>query len=582
MAGINLLFRKSKNSKNLNTFSDFMSDILYYQNIWSQNSFDLSIHKHDGYPYSTFSNLEYDVFVEGKIYNLTNEELDKQLNNLYSELKKKSISQTNISDILFKLDGDYIIVFYDKINNRVLLLNDLYGRLPLYYAENREGFMISRNLDVIAKTLNKTAIDKYGVAEFLVFGYTVTDRTLIEGINYFLPGSLLTYNIDKNQHHIENIFTFNFEKLVSVTKKNYKAKLKESVTLFEQANLRRSYKTSVIGLSGGLDSRVLAAALKNVNPSVNAVSRLSFNNREKLDVAIAKQIAETLNFPFQIVKSHEPDDSHINDIISLKGGLNSIENDYNLIYEKKIQSIYGSDFIYFTGDGGDRIKPHIKINKANDLNDFVQKLIETNSRINLHQVVKMLGIDSVQFQNNIYNYVSSFPESSYGYKYLHFWIYNRGFRYVLEGEDRKRNFFWTVVPFYDHDFFLSVMSFPDSFKKDYKMFIDFMNVLDPRLSQIVNKNWGLRPNDWKLPAYLFMSKMSKEFKLSIKRLVAIVKQNDRTINVSEDRIKILLEENNLYEETIYKSFLRNKNMNRSKYLFLRTPVLLKKHLNKNE
>src|SRR5690606_11072897 len=247
-----------------------------------------------------------------------------------------------------------------------------------------------------------------------------------------------------------------------------------------------------------------------------------------------------------------------------------------------IQSIYGSDFIYFTGDGGDRIKPHIKINKANDLNDFVQKLIETNSRINLHQVVKMLGIDSVQFQNNIYNYVSSFPESSYGYKYLHFWIYNRGFRYVLEGEDRKRNFFWTVVPFYDHDFFLSVMSFPDSFKKDYKMFIDFMNVLDPRLSQIVNKNWGLRPNDWKLPAYLFMSKMSKEFKLSIKRLVAIVKQNDRTINVSEDRIKILLEENNLYEETIYKSFLRNKNMNRSKYLFLRTPVLLKKHLNKNE
>lgn len=577
MAGINLLFRKSKSSKNLNTFSDFMSDILYYQNIWSQNSFDLSMHKHDGYPCSTFSNLEYDVFVEGKIYNLTNEELDKQLNNLYSELKKNSISQTNISDILFKLDGDYIIVFYDKINNRVLLLNDLYGRLPLYYAENREGFMISRNLDVIAKTLNKTAIDKYGVAEFLVFGYTVTDRTLIEGINYFLPGSLLTYNIDKNQHHIENIFTYNFEELLNVTHKNYKEKLRECVELFKLANLQRADKP-VIGLSGGLDSRVLAAGLKSVSPEAITVSRLSFNNREKLDVELASQVSKVLNMPFQVVKSDEPSVSYLNDIIILKGGLNSIENDYNLIYEEKLASIFGHNFTYFTGDAGDRIKPHIRINKAKDLDDFVDKLIKMNSRIELTEVSKLLNIDTSKLITNIKDYIESFPEESYGYKDLHFRIYSRGFKYVLEGEDRKRNFFWTVMPFYSHQFFLSAMAFPDSFKKDYKMFFDFMNHLEPGLSQIINKNWNLRPDDWRLKLYLMKDLIPRKVRKHLQNLLNITKKE--SVKIDNDTITKYLVENQLYNKDEYSKLLKSLKPNRSFELFVRSPVFLDNYLKK--
>lgn len=578
MAGINLLFRKSKSSKNLNTFSDFMSDILYYQNIWSQNSFDLSIHKHDGYPYSTFSNLEYDVFVEGKIYNLTNEELDKQLNNLYSELKKNSISQTNISDILFKLDGDYIIVFHDKINNRIYLLNDLYGRLPLYYAENEEGFMLSRNMDVIINTLNKKEIDKYGVTEFLVFGYTVTERTLIEGISYFLPGHLLCYDLNQQKFTIQKIFTYNFESLVTVTKKSYNEKLKENVFLFKQSNLQRAGKSSIVGLSGGLDSRILAAGLKEVCPEVEAVSRLSFNNREKKDVFLADQVSKILNIPFKVITSPKPEDSYIESIIKLKGGLNSVENDYNLIYEKRLQSIYGNDFTYFTGDAGDRIKPHIRIHKAKNLNDFVEKLISMNSRLSLQLASEMLGVDSNRLKNDIYNYINSFPEKSYAYKDLHFRIYSRGFKYVLEGEDRKRNFFWTVMPFYGHQFFLSAMSFPDSFKKDYKMFFDFMNLLEPQLAQIVNKNWGLKPNDWRLPIYLLKSRMSKGLKTNLKALSNSL--NNKSLVLEKD-VKFYLKENNIYDESVYQKILQQSNMSRSKYLFLRTPILLKKYLDKN-
>lgn len=577
MAGLNLLFRKSKNSKSLKIFSDFMSDILGHQVIWSQDNHDLSIHKHKGYPYSIFNTTKYDVFIEGKVYNLSEKDVENELDKLYSELTSVEINKSKIIDILFRLDGDYIIVFNDKINKRVFLLNDLYGRLPLYYAKNDDGFIVSRNIDVIVKTLNKTAIDKYGVAEFLVFGYTVTDRTLIEGINYFLPGSLLTYNIDKNQHYIQNIFTYNFEELLNVTHKNYKEKLRECVELFKLANLQRADKP-VIGLSGGLDSRVLAAGLKGVSPEAITVSRLSFNNREKLDVELASQVSKVLNMPFQVVKSDEPSVSYLNDIIILKGGLNSIENDYNLIYEEKLASIFGNNFTYFTGDAGDRIKPHIRINKAKDLDDFVDKLIKMNSRIELTEVSKLLNIDTSKFITNIKDYIESFPEESYGYKDLHFRIYSRGFKYVLEGEDRKRNFFWTVMPFYSHQFFLSAMAFPDSFKKDYKMFFDFMNVLEPQLAQIVNKNWGLKPNDWRLPIYLLKSRMSKGLKTNLKALSNSL--NNKSLVLEKD-VKFYLKENDIYDESVYQKILQQSNMSRSKYLFLRTPILLKKYLDKN-
>lgn len=579
MAGINLLFKTSENSKNLNIFSDFMSDVLHYQDVWSQKDFELSIHKHDGYPYTTFSSLDYDAFVEGKVYNLNDQELKIQIDSLFQQLQKQQIDKKVIADILFNIDGDYIIVIYDKINNKFHLLNDIYGRLPIYYGENEGQLMFSRNVDVIINTLNLKEIDKYGVAEFLVFGYSVTDRTMIKGINYFSPGSLFSFDLKNKHYSIEKIYTYNFENLLSVTKKDYKSKLNEAVTLFKEAILQRSTQCSIVGLSGGLDSRVLAAGLKQVCRDVKAVSRLSFNNREKHDVILADQVSKVLGIPFKVVKSDEPDISYLESIIKLKSGLNSIENDYNLIYERKLQSIYGNDFTYFTGDAGDRIKPHIRIHKAKNLNDFVDKLISMNSRISLQTASEMLGVDSNRLKKDIYNHISSFPEKSYAYKDLHFRIYNRGFKYVLEGEDRKRNFFWTVMPFYGHQFFLSAMSFPDDFKKDYKMFFDFMNLLEPQLAQIVNKNWGLKPNDWRLPFYLLKSRMSKGLKSYLKAIITSL--NNNTLLLEKD-MEFYLEENNIYDESIYQTILQQSNMSRSKYLFLRTPILLKKYLDKSE
>lgn len=576
MAGLNLILKASNKIENIKEISEFVPHILSHKNIWNNNEFTMSFHTHNGYPHTLYSNNNFDVFVEGKIYNLDEEELKKELDSLFIELNKEQIEKEAISKILFKLDGDYILVLHNKIKNTLYLLNDIYGRLPIYYGKTNEFFMISRNQDVLSNTLNLKEVDIYGIAEYLVFGCTVTERTLIGGINYFLPGSLLSFDINTKKYFIENIFTYNFEELLSVSKSNYKEKLKENINLFKDAVSQRTTEKSVVGLSGGLDSRILAAALKDVDKNVEAVSRMSFNNRENIDVMLAEKVSQVINIPFNIIKSQEPEDSFLNEIIILKSGLNSIENDYNLIFEKKLQLHYGSEFTYFTGDAGDRIKPHIQIQNAKNLPDFVDKLIAVNSRVGLKDVSRLLNINQKEFKKNIEEYIKTFPENSFAHKDLHFRIYNRGFKYVVEGEDRKRNFFWTAMPFYGHQFFLSAMSFPDYFKKDHKMFLDFMNLLEPSLSDIVNKNWGLKPSDWRLPIYFIRYKVSRGIKQRINSILQLIKKDSNRLIFGDKDFYLI--ENDIFDIKVYEELLESYCSNRSRYYFLNTPLLLKKHL----
>ncbi len=576
MAGLNLLINLSK-SKDLNDF-EFISGnkLLNNKAIWRTSDMVFNSLIHSGYPYTYFENRDFVIYLEGKVYNLNKIEIKNELEALSNLLSKEFVNKKLITERLFNLDGDYVLVFYDKFKQKVYLLNDIYGRLPLYYAEEEGKYMISRNIDIISKNLNLKELDKYGTAEFLVFGHTVTDKTLVKKIYYFQPGSLLTIDLNKKKYLIQNIFTYNFENIISVTSKNYQKELKKLVELFKTSISQRKGSKSVVGLSGGLDSRILAASFNPTDSNVECVSRLSFNNREKKDINLAKEVANLLKMKFQLIEPEKPSEKFFYEIIHNKLGLNSIENDYNLIYEKLLQSMYGHNFTYFTGDAGDRIKPHISIGKADNLMNFVDKMIKMYSSFDLAQVSKLVNIDTDIFKNNIYQVLESFPEKSYAYKDLHFRIYSRGFKYVLEGEDRKRNFFWTAMPHYGHQFFLSAMSFPDKYKKNHKMVFDFIDKLNPELNNIVNKNWGIAPNDWKLPLYLFRNRVPREVRLFLKKALKKPLNKDVFEEVLEvDSFDI----NSIYDKNVFKRIELEIGSDRSKQLFIKTPIVLNEYLN---
>jgi asparagine synthase (glutamine-hydrolysing) len=68
-------------------------------------------------------------------------------------------------------------------------------------------------------------------------------------------------------------------------------------------------------------------------------------------------------------------------------------------------------------------------------------------------------------------------------------IYERAFKWLFEGEDRNRFYFWTVAPFYSAVFFQYAMKCPQKQKADFELYREFFRILSPSLASIENANW---------------------------------------------------------------------------------------------
>src|SRR5690606_10394819 len=106
------------------------------------------------------------------------------------------------------------------------------------------------------------------------------------------------------------------------------------------------------------------------------------------------------------------------------------------------------------------------------------------------------------------------------------------------------------------------------------------NHLEPKLAQIVNKNWKLRPDDWKVKFYLMKDLIPRNIKKRIQTILSITKQEANFID--NETIVKYLKENDLYNNEAYKNLLKSYKSNRSAELFIRTPVFLNNYLNRQK
>ena len=77
------------------------------------------------------------------------------------------------------------------------------------------------------------------------------------------------------------------------------------------------------------------------------------------------------------------------------------------------------------------------------------------------------------------DHVSSYPERDFVQKYVHFVTCERIFKWLTEGEDRNRCFFWSATPYSSFEFFESAMRCPDEQKSYYGLYREFLLQLSP-------------------------------------------------------------------------------------------------------
>ena len=102
---------------------------------------------------------------------------------------------------LLKFDGDFIILIYDPANMQYKIINDQLGRLPFYLFRDNEKVVISREMKFVYKQISQIEIEKYEIAECLLFGYPLGEKTYIK--NLIRAPSCIIYS----NRHLSKIFS---------------------------------------------------------------------------------------------------------------------------------------------------------------------------------------------------------------------------------------------------------------------------------------------------------------------------------------------------------------------------------------
>ncbi len=251
----------------------------------------------------------YTIIFNGEIYNYKEVKKELELNNY----KFKTSSDTEVillaydkwgKDCLKRFNGMFAFCIHDKKTNQLFLARDRFGIKPLYYYQNKDKFAFASEIKVIMPLIEKKEIDKEGLTQFFNLRYTIGSTTLIKGVQKFMPGFYMIFNLSKNT-------TLEYKKYYSLSKQDienkplsyYKKKLKG---LMDSSVKRRMVADVPVAclLSGGLDSSIITYLAKKYNSKLNTFS-IGFDTTNELPFAkiVAKRF-KTNHHEFKINKDN--------------------------------------------------------------------------------------------------------------------------------------------------------------------------------------------------------------------------------------------------------------------------------------
>lgn len=248
-------------------------------------------------PFS-YDNEDYFLFFNGQIYNQY--ELKQKL--ISRGIKFKTNSELEIILKLYKYIGKYFVkdlrgmfslVIWDKKNKTFFAARDPFGIKPFYYVDTLEGLYFTSEPKNLYYNSNSININRTSLQNYLTFQYVPEPNTIVEELYALDAGSILEKKLGKeNKICIDKYWIPKFKPINKNRNKRIyeiRATLEESVTNSMKDNLS-------IGsfLSGGIDSSIIVALAKEINPNIKTFT-VGFDVDGYSEIDLAKEIAYELN-----------------------------------------------------------------------------------------------------------------------------------------------------------------------------------------------------------------------------------------------------------------------------------------------
>ncbi|MGO4294291.1 asparagine synthase (glutamine-hydrolyzing) [Chitinophaga sp. RAB17] len=181
---------------------------------------------------------------------------------LYAEYKR---------EFLHKLNGQFAFAIFDKRDNSLFLVRDQFGICPLFYGIFNNTLIFGSEIKaILAHPLAVKQVNLTGLDQVFSFPGMVSPVTMFKGIECLPPGHSL--HIRNEAIQVKKYWDLDYPEEAhlyeSHSEQHYVEQLEE--LLFQSVKLRLQADVPVgFYLSGGLDSSLIGAIMKKINPDIS-------------------------------------------------------------------------------------------------------------------------------------------------------------------------------------------------------------------------------------------------------------------------------------------------------------------------
>lgn len=195
-----------------------------------------------------------------------------------------------LSDVANKISGGlFNLIVFERDTQVLRIFNDRLGLLPLFILPGLDSFLVTNNQ---FNLMDQSHLSSDAVFEFMKFGYLPVSDALFE--NVLRPDAGSVFEIQT----ATSTYSSKTNSEIMVGRQSVSVGINELVDKwakrFTRVFSKVIHKKIMLGLSGGNDSRLITAFLREQNPQL-----LNFGDQKNTESQLAGKVASKLGLPFQ-------------------------------------------------------------------------------------------------------------------------------------------------------------------------------------------------------------------------------------------------------------------------------------------
>ena len=199
------------------------------------------------------------------------------------------------SKLLQTLDGAFVAIGYSSKNKKIFVITDFLGMQPCYIYIKRKYLILSNKICSITSAIEEEIqMDPAGWGAFISFGHTIGDLTLVKNVKRLPPA--FSAEIDTKSLTISS---YSYWKWPEGQKNKTISEIRTDEIIESLKQDCRDYinyhQPGTILLSGGFDSRLILAILKDIGIEPRALILNHNNELFGLDGRFASKSANVYN-----------------------------------------------------------------------------------------------------------------------------------------------------------------------------------------------------------------------------------------------------------------------------------------------